>query len=386
MGHRGAFVTVSEVTSASVVDAARSLRPLIEAHADEAEELRRLPAATLAALVDAGLMRLCVPASYGGPEVDPMTLVQAVEAVAVADGSAGWCTMIGSTTSSLSMFLPPDTARELYGDPTIVTGGVFAPMGVGTIEGGTVRVTGRWQWGSGTQHCRWIVAGTRCDDDVFRLVFFDAADVTFHDTWYVSGLQGTGSLDFSVDGAVVPLERTLVAVGSKRTIEAPLAAFPNFTLLASAVAAVSLGVGRRALDELAALAAGKVPLFASKTLAHSAFTQIELSRAEAMLRSARAFLLGELSAAWDQAVQTGRVDVDARIRIRIACVNAAEQAANAADIAFTLGGGSSVFRSNLLQRCQRDAHVATQHVQVAPKLHEAFGKHLLGVDVDTTTM
>jgi indole-3-acetate monooxygenase len=379
-------VTVSEVASSSFVDAARSLRPLIEAHADEAEQLRRLPAPTLAALVDAGLMRLCVPAAYGGPDVDPMTLVEAIEAVAVADGSAGWCTMIGATTSSLSMFLPPETARELYGDPTIVTGGVFAPMGVGAVEDGAVRVTGRWQWGSGTQHCRWIVGGTRCDDDVFRLVFFDAADVTFHDTWYVSGLQGTGSLDFSVAGAVVPLERTLVAVGGRRTIESPAAAFPNLTLLASAVAAVSLGIGRRALDELVALAAGKVPQFASKTLALSSFTQIELSKAEALLRSARAFLLDEIAAAWDQAVRTGHVDLDARIRIRIACANAAEQAVNAADVAYTLGGGSSVFRSNPLQRCLRDAHMATQHVQVAPKLHEAFGRYLLGVEVDTTMM
>src|SRR5919107_871120 len=99
-------------------------------------------------------MRMCVPRAYGGPEADPMTLVEAIEAVSVGDGSAGWCTMIASTTSSLSMFLPPDTARELYSDPAIVTGGAFSPTGTGAVDDDGVHVTGRWQWGSGTQHCR----------------------------------------------------------------------------------------------------------------------------------------------------------------------------------------------------------------------------------------
>jgi alkylation response protein AidB-like acyl-CoA dehydrogenase len=369
-----------------LVAAAVALRPLVEAHADEGEELRRLPVATLEALRDAQLLRMCVPRAYGGPEADPVTLVRAIEAVAEADGAAGWCTMIASTTASLSMFLPPETARAIYGDPQVVTGGAFAPSGRGESIDGGFRVTGRWQWGSGTEHCQWIAGGTSCDDGTFRLAWFDAADVTFHDTWHVSGMRGTGSLDYSVDGAFVPVERTMQPMVGHRTIDSPLAAFPNFSLLASGVAAVSLGVGRRAIDELVALAAGKRPMFSSRTLAHSAYAQIEISRAEAALRSARAFLLGELAEAWEHAVAGGRVPVEARARIRLACVNAAEQAVRAADAAYTLGGGSSVFASNPLQRCLRDAHVATQHLQVAPKLHETLGKLLLGVEADTAAL
>ncbi len=183
--------------------------------ADEAERLRRLPQSTVDALVAAGLMRLYVPAVYGGPEVDPPTALEAMAEVARADAAAGWCTMIGGTTSSLASFLPPATAGAIYGDPTVVTGGVFAPNGRGHVDGDTVTVTGRWQWGSGTQHCRWIVGGVLCDDDQFRVCYLDAADVTFHDTWYTSGLRGSGSLDFSVDGAVVPLERSFLAFGAR---------------------------------------------------------------------------------------------------------------------------------------------------------------------------
>ena len=146
--------------------------------------------------------------------------------------------MIGGTTSSLASFLPPATAGAIYGDPTVVTGGVFAPNGRGRVDGDTVTVTGRWQWGSGTQHCRWIVGGVLCDDDQFRVCFLDAADVTFHDTWYTSGLRGSGSLDFSVDGAVVPLERDVPRLRRPRSrATSPLGHFPNFTLLAAGVAA-----------------------------------------------------------------------------------------------------------------------------------------------------
>ncbi|MDQ3470610.1 MAG: acyl-CoA dehydrogenase family protein, partial [Actinomycetota bacterium] len=366
--------------------AAATAAEVAAAHADDAETARRLPRVTVDALIAGGLMRLCVPAAYDGPDADPMTLVEAIETVAAADGAAGWCATIASTTSSMAVFLDAAAAKELYGDPGIVTGGVFAPNGEGHVDGDTVTVTGRWQWGSGTQHCRWVLGGVRCDDGTFRLCWFAAADVTFHDTWYTSGLRGTGSLDFSVDGAVVPLARTVQPGVSRPTMDIPLAAFPNFALLAAGIAAVSLGIGRHALDELVALAEGKRPLFSSRSLAESPFTQIELARATARLRSARAYLLDELAAAWALANERGRIDVATRAAIRLASVNATESAVAATDAAYTLAGGSSVYSSNVLQRCLRDVHMTTQHLMVAPKLHETLGRLLLGLEANTQNL
>jgi indole-3-acetate monooxygenase len=362
--------------------AAAAVDDVVRTHADEAERIRRLPASTVQALTDAGLMRMCVPAAYGGPEADPMTLVEVIEAVSRSDGAAGWCTMIAATTSSMALFLSQETAKELFGDPAAVAGGVFAPNGVGTTDGDGFRVTGRWQWGSGTQHCQWIVGGTACDDGTFRLCFFPAREATFHDTWHASGLRGTGSLDFSVHEVMVPADRTIEPGVTRPTIDVPLAAFPNFALLAAGVAAVSLGIGRRALDEIVALAKGKRPQFSSRTLAESGFTQTEVARAEAGLRAARAFLLDELRRTWDVACASGRVDLAARIGIRLACVHAASAAVAATDAAYTLAGGTSVYDTNVLQRCLRDVHVTTQHLMVAPKLNETLGRLLLGLDAD----
>jgi indole-3-acetate monooxygenase len=377
------------MTSAStIVDAARDLAELIEANADDGERIRRLPLTTVRALNDAQLMRMCVPEVYGGPEVDPVTLVEAIEAVARSDGGAGWCTMIASTTSSMASLLPEESAREIYGDRTSITGGVFAPNGKGeaTTLGGVdgFRVTGRWAWGSGTQHCRWVLGGALCDDGTFRLCWFPQSEVTFHDTWYTTGMRGSGSLDYSVTEAFVPAARTIQPAVTRPVVRTPLSQFPNFTLLAAGVSAVGLGVARRALDELVDLAQGKKPQYSSKTLAQSGFTQVELARAEGKLRAARAFLLDELRSAWATAVAGEEVTVEARTGIRLAATHAATVCAEVADVAFTLAGGTAVYDTSPLGRCLRDAHVVTQHIQTAPKLNETIGKLLLGLDVDTT--
>jgi alkylation response protein AidB-like acyl-CoA dehydrogenase len=371
--------------SVDLVDAAEGVHELVEAHADKAEQSRRLPKRLVQALRDAQLLRMCVPATYGGPEADPITLVRAVETVSTADGAAGWCTMIASTTSSMSLFMEPEWAQVVFGDPKSIAGGVYAPNGRAVGDGDGWRVSGRWQWGSGTQHCNWIVAGANTDGGEFLLMFLDASDVSIHDTWYSTGLRGTGSNDFSADGAFVPRGRTVQPLVGRRHVSCPLAAFPNFSLLAAGVAAVSLGVARHALDEFTELAQGKRPLFSSRTLSQSGSTQAELAKAEASLRSARAFLHDELDRAWSIACAGERVDLRARGRIRLACVHAAQSASHAADVAYTLAGGSSVYDSSPLQRCMRDAHVATQHLMVSPRMYETIGKVFFGDDVDATT-
>jgi alkylation response protein AidB-like acyl-CoA dehydrogenase len=197
-------------------------------------------------------------------------------------------------------------------------------------------------------------------------------------------MRASGSLDYSVDGAVVPADRTIRPGVTAAVVDAPLAHFPNFTLLASAVSAVGLGVARRALDEVVAIAADKRPQFSARTLAENGFTQIEMSRAEARLGSARAFLLDAMATAWASAAGGDPVSVEERTAIRLAAVNAAEASAEVADTAFTLAGGTAVYDTSVLGRCLRDAHVVTQHIQTAPKLHETIGRILLGNEVDTS--
>ena len=269
----------------TLLDDARSLGPVLRSYSDEAESLRRLPSEVVRLLAEGGFFKLGLPERYGGAELDPVTFVEVIDELGRHDAAAAWCSMIASTTAPMAAYLPEADADEIYGgDPLTVTGGALAPSGVGrSTEGGFV-VSGRWQWGSGTQHCQWICAGTIIDENDFRLVFFPAAEVDILDTWHSSGLRGTGSTDFTVTDLFAPEGRAVpIGSGQPPRLDRPLYRFPLFSLLSIAVASVCLGIARRAIDEIVELAEAKTPAFASRRLAKSTMAQVDVAKAEAAL-------------------------------------------------------------------------------------------------------
>ncbi len=288
--------TLDEREAPAPLVAARALGPGVRAAADRIEHGRRLPDDVVTALAEAGLFRLCVPETLGGSESDPATLVAVVETIGAADGSAGWCVAIGATSGLLSGYLDEPVARAIYGPHAAISGGVFAPKGTATPVDGGYRVTGRWPFASGCQHCAWLMGGTLVVDggkprllasgapDV-RLMVFPAADATVIDTWSVAGLAGTGSHDIAVDDVFVPAERSVSLITDAPRESRPLYLFPVFGLLAIGIAAVALGIARAAIDELVVLAGGKTPTGGRKRLAERPMIQAQVAQAEALLRA-----------------------------------------------------------------------------------------------------
>ena len=377
---------MAETGEVDVVAAAARLSPTVRAAADEAERGRRMPPALVAEVAEAGLFRMAVPSAYGGLEAPAVEMLHALEMLAQADGAAGWCVMIGATTGAAAALLPPDAAKEIYAaDPLVVTGGVYAPHGRATRVDGGYRVTGRWPFASGCQHCAWLVGGVVVEGDPPgppRLLYFPANDVEIIDTWSVAGLEGTGSHDIAVTDAFVPAGRETVLGVDRPQVDGRLYAFPVFGLLAVGVASVALGIGRAAIDELLAMAGGKTPTGSRRTVAERAVVQTDVAKAEAALRAARALYYESVAAAWD----AEEIGIDERVSLRLAATHAVATAAAVTDAMYLAGGGSAVYRSNRLQRCFRDAHVITQHMIVAPATWELEGRLLLGVPTDTTLL
>jgi alkylation response protein AidB-like acyl-CoA dehydrogenase len=368
------------------VGEARAVGALVRAQADAAEAARRLPGEVVAALAERGLLRMAVPAAYDGPEVAPLDQLAAIEEVSFADGAAGWCVAISTTTSSLSWFLAPEHAKVVFADPQEAYGGAFAPTGRGrAVEGGWT-CDGRWAWGSGTPHCAWITGGCTTDTGEFHLMFFSADQVTVHDDWDPVGLRGTGSNDYEVSGAFVPEGRSVRPGVDRHAVDCALARFPNFTFLAASVAAVTLGVARRAVDELVALATVKTPALTSSKLAEHPPAQLAVAGADAAVRAARALLVDEVGRTWDLVVGGDRVPVEQRARVRLACAHAADAAATAVDLCQRAAGGSAVPMSSPLARCFRDVHTATQHLMLGDRNALAYGRLRFGLDVDTATL
>ena len=369
----------------------------VRRRATEIEQARRLPQDIATRMAADGLFRLCVPKALGGLEVEAAELLRSIEALAVADGAAAWCLMIGATSGMTAAYLEPETGAEIYADPATVTGGVFAPRGRAEIDGEEFVVSGRWQWASGSSHCRWLMGGCLVTENgkprmleggvpEARMVLFPAEAATIHDTWYASGLCGTGSNDMEVKELAVPRRRSVSIATDRPFHDGPLYAFPIFGLLALGIAAVGLGLARRAIDELAELAGAKVPTGARRPLAERAATQADFARAEALLASARAFYFDAVAEAWNRAEADGAIPVDLRARLRLCATHATETSARVVDLMYNLGGGTSVYRLSALQRCFRDVHVVTQHMMVAPATYELAGRALLGLPGDMSML
>jgi alkylation response protein AidB-like acyl-CoA dehydrogenase len=387
------------MTGANALDtvtAARAMHADLCARAEEIERARRIPADLSAAFARAGFYRMCVPEVYGGLELPPADTMGTIETLAQADGSSAWCVFIGATSGTVLALLPPDSARAIFDAPEVLLGGVFAPRGRAVAEPGGFRVNGRWQWGSGTQNADWVMGGCEVIRDGkpellhngtprSRMMIAPASEIEFFDTWHVAGLCGTGSTDFAMNDLFVPDSRA-VGLGVDGPLERPLYAFPQFGLLAMGIAAVALGLARAAIEALVAIAGGKTPQGSARPLAARPAAQADVARAEALLRSARAFYYESIERAWENACARGRIEVEHRRDVRLATTHATRTCAEVVDLMYDLGGGTSVYHRSPLQRVFRDVHVATQHMMVSPATLELTGRLLLGLETDSSQL
>jgi alkylation response protein AidB-like acyl-CoA dehydrogenase len=377
----------------TVIDNVRALLPTIRARRDDIEQARRLPADVVKGLRDTGIFSLGVPRAIGGQEATPVELMEAIETVATADGSAGWCAMIGTSGNTSAGYINERGAREVWADPSAPTAGIAAPAGAAVREDKGVRVSGRWAFASGITHCDWVWAGCMVmDNGKPRMtpmgpeiihVCMPVKDVQIHDTWHVSGLCGTGSNDFSANDVYIPNHRIFALLDPSGHRSEPLYRMPPVQLFVFGLATVAIGIARAALDELAQLALTKVPTLYQAPLADRPGAQIGLARAEAALGGARAFLYETAQDMWDTVVAGKPVSSRQLALARVAAANAVETGASIAKTANTLAGGSAIYVSSSMQRHARDAEAMTHHFTVAPHVWEEAGRVMLGRQTNT---
>ncbi len=365
-------------------------------HAESSERARSLHHEVVASLTDAGLFRIWVPVAYGGSGATIAEGIDALTEVGRADGAAGWCAMISSTTALAAYRVRPDWAEKIFADPHGCYGGYGMPAGTATLVDGGLEVSGQWAWGSGIDHCSWIGGGVHVVDGAGNrsaasdgattpFVFFDPADVTLLDTWHVSGLKGTGSSDYSVSKAFVPDGRWAQFIGGPTHAEGPASRFSFFGALACGVASIAIGLGHHAIDELIALGA-KLPSGSSKSLAERTAVQAELAQAKGAVAQARSYLLEVADHAWTHAAAGPEFHDDLTVELRLAASAAVKRSAEAVDLCYHAGGGAAVYNSSPLQRIFRDIHVATQHAMVASRTFEPLGRYHFGLPTSLTTL
>jgi alkylation response protein AidB-like acyl-CoA dehydrogenase len=373
---------------ADIRDALAKLLPGVRARREEIEKTRHLPRDVADSLRNTGMFTLSVPRAAGGNEAPAHEILDLIETVAASDGSTGWCAMIGIANNVAAGYLPENGMHDVYGNFNGPTAGIAAPSGAASRVDGGVRISGRWGFGSGITHSDWLWAGAmvmengqpRMTPHGPEIIHFymPVKDAGIHDTWYVSGLCGTGSYDFTVKDVFVPDHHIFSLFDPTTHRSEPLFQLPPVGWFVAQVAAVSLGIARSALDELEEIAQTKTPTLSQAVLADISSAHIEVARAEAKLAAARAFLHSAVQDLWNTARAGRQPSLEQIAMNRIACLNAAQTGADVTRTANQFAGGTSIYSASSLQRHMRDADAITHHFTVAPHVWEDAGRVFLG--------
>jgi alkylation response protein AidB-like acyl-CoA dehydrogenase len=389
-GH--AMSTAMSPDAARLIEAVAQLGPTISAQRDQIERERRLPPGLVETLRKLGFFSLWLARDFGGLELSLADYVRVIEALSRYDASVGWCTNIAAAYSVFSGYLPEPVARQIFVKDEAAIAGNFGPIGSATVVDGGYRVTGRWAFGSGINHSEWILGGCVVHDNngprvrpdgsrETTIAFFPASQVEVIDTWNVGGLRGTGSHDYQVADLFVP--ETHTTAGRTPSRPGTLYSLPIQTFAPPAIAAVPLGIARAALDGVRELSSSKTPRLGPVLLREKPAVQGAVGRAEGMLRAARAFLFEACDDVWKTLETGAELSLEQRAAARLSGVQVAEAAKAVVQIAYEIGGGTSVYDSCPLQRCFRDMYAAVQHIQVQNGNFETCGRVMLGMEPGT---
>ncbi|WZU34614.1 Flavin-dependent monooxygenase, oxygenase subunit HsaA [Rhodococcus ruber] len=349
---------------------------------DEFNRQRFVPRDFVALLKRAGLYRASTPAQFGGEPMAPASFMKQVERISAVDPATGWVASFGSSLVYFAA-LPVETQEKIYSDGPDVAyaGGLFPMQKAEKVDGGYL-CSGLWQFASGCLGADILgigLAGGPETNGKPLTALVDPADVEIVENWDVTGMKATGSHAVKADRLFVPEEMTFVRGGAPR-IDEPLIRYPTLAYAAQVLAVVTLGAARGALDYAHEVGAVRSSITGGDSKGNRPAYKTGLARAEADLRSARAFFYEITDEVWDLAVRGDEITAEHTALLRLGATQAAHVGRNVVLAAFDLAGTGAIYESHPLQRYLRDALVPAQHAMLQTNTFEAAGAVLLGLD------
>jgi indole-3-acetate monooxygenase len=302
-----------------VVGLARGMRDLVQDEAAESERARTLTPAIVDRMWATGLMSAFNPVAAGGVEPSFTEMIDTWIEMAWQDGSFGWVGIANLPSAfAAAAYLPDEGFAEVFTahQNRVTMGGQFFPNGQGQAAAGGFRLSGSWSFGSGTGHSEYVAAGFFPMDDGemrwiregvpdMRVAVVPRDEITFNDGWYVQGLKGTGSYDYSAQDVFVPEHRTFALFSREPHRGAsPATRMGLMPVTAAGHASWALGVAKSMLDDVQELAATKFRMSDMASLASRPTFQKGLAHHVAAWRAARLLVLEAFTTA-EAAVGSG---------------------------------------------------------------------------------
>lgn len=366
--------TIEQLSADTIIDRVDALAPTLRARAEEAARLRRLPDATLEDAAKADIFSLLLPRSLGGAEGDLHDFVKYLRALARGDLSSAWVLGFLAAHSWLMARYPAEIQEEVFRDGARGLMAMSAnPPGRAVPVDGGYEVTGQWGYCSGVMHADWVIVTAIIEgDDEVNLFLLPREDVEVLDTWYMAGLQATGSNHVKLDGRFVPARRV---IGFERLLDrdnpgsslhpGPLYGYDGRDLLVFLFPSMAVGLAEGVLADYRQRLETRRAAFSAEITGDTVTGQVRYARALSALRVAQA----TLDHAVELTVQTNasspdRLSDEFRALIKLDCLSVCRMAAEAVQLAVG-GSGSAIFRSaDPTQRILHDLQVLMSHMTI----------------------
>lgn len=384
------FLT-GDFSSSPLVQAARELVPVLKERAQRQWNEERILDETIADMQQAGFFQMLQPARYGGFETTPIESFEVTATLARADPSVGWVLgVVGIHAFHLAMF--DDRAQaEVWGENTrTLISSPYAPQTARRVPGG-FRLSGRWSFSSGSDHCDWTFLGANIDGEpnpgpgpVGTHVFLlPRGDYEIVHNWTVHGLRATGSNDIVVDDVFVPDYRTLmwqdVLAGTAPGLEVNdglLFELPFFQIFSRATQApTALGALEGMADSLVEFSRSRRrnPKDPALTLA--------LAEAYSFIDEAKGRLYANYAALIAQAQGIMTVSTQDQEKFRFQSAHIPARAARLATELFRVAGGTGIYENQPFGRYLADIQATQTH---ALNNYQARALDWMGPILDTT--
>ena len=378
-----------------MLETARGLADELAQGVDEGMELRRLPDATWNTLLGNGFVRALQPKRWGGGEVPFLEFVDTCIEISRANASAGWVAgVIGVHPWQLALF-EEQAQEEMWGtDPSTMHSSSYAPTGKAEEVDGGYRVTGRWSFSSGSDHCHGVNLGAAAkpveimpgfEVPDFRSFLFYPGQYTIVDTWNTSGMRGTGSKDIVVDDVFVPTYRTQSHLdymlnrplpGQVKN-DGPLYRLPWACVFNQALASSLLGAAKGYLETWVTETLPRVQR--SGKVADDPLVQYRLATAMYDVDAAITKLRSDATEMWEAGVADLSLSREARTAIRWNANRGCEIVGKAITDLHHQGSGRTIFLDHPLQRGFQDIMGMLGHTFLSPdQLGRSVGALRLG--------
>jgi 3-hydroxy-9,10-secoandrosta-1,3,5(10)-triene-9,17-dione monooxygenase len=379
------------------VDVSAEFVAALAQRADEAERLRRLPAATINDFKACGLATLLLPARFGGRQAQFSQLLDPVRRMAHGCTSSAWTLGFYILHNWMLSLFDIEAQEEVFAAGPVLAPAPLAPTGRGRVVDGGIRLTGRWSWATGIMDADWVIVGAVIEGDerIYpALVALPADETEVADVWHTAGMRGTGSHDVIVTDVFVPLRRVVSVVDiysgtapGSIAHDAATYRWPMVPALALTAAMPVLGAAEKVVELYQARVQERVLAFSGVAQKDQPAAQIRLGDARVRLRALSA-LVADTAAGIERIVAAGdRVPRAVRADARAAAAHTVhESRAIIADL-LEASGASAHFLSNPLQRAKRDVDIAAGHVVFDYDLsRELSGALSLGAGISPLAM